>query len=80
MKGYDIVFTNRSVRHEKRKRVPATTGIGFTHVADGHEQVYYCVSIDFRQLEAMAHKAARSKGQMCRDGALAVEVTSRRAI
>jgi hypothetical protein len=73
MKGYDIVYTNRSVRRDIQSR----TG---TRPILGAETVYYCVSLDFRQIEAMARKAGGSKSGRCRDGALLVEVTTRRPL
>ncbi len=74
------IFTGLNVRVEKRKRVPATTGVGFTHIADGEEDVTYEVTLDLDAVRWMAIKAARSRGQRSTDGPLSVRVTARRPL
>ena len=69
---------NSTVRVEKRKRVPATTGNGFTHIHDGYEIVSYEVTLNMGTVEMMALKAAKSRGGKSVDGPLTVRVLTRR--
>lgn len=72
------------------KRVPVnreTPGLdwasrqtGYTSVPDGQEEFFYSVTVDWAGLEAMAHKAARSKGGKSADGPIAVRITGRRKL
>lgn len=53
---------------------------GFTSRPDGHEEVFYSVTVDMAGLDSMAHKAARSKGGKSSDGPLVVRILERRKL
>ncbi len=74
------IFTARTIRVEARKRVPATTGHGFTSIHDGYKIVTYNVTVNLRALEIMAEKAAKNRSKKSTDGPLLVEVVSERSL
>lgn len=75
-----VLSSLRSIRLGKQKRIPATTGIGFTSVADGFEDVAYEVMLDLVGVRRLAEKAARNKSGKSKMGPLQVRVMSRRPV
>lgn len=78
----NIVFPKRTVNRQLQKRADGLLGVGqgFRMENDGVEEITYSVSVSMSDLDSMARRAAASKGQVCRDGALIVNVISRRRI
>jgi hypothetical protein len=71
------IYKNQKTTRELRRRVPLECREGFTSVPDGIELITYRVELDPTELRIMARRAAASKGQQCRDGALLVVVEKR---
>lgn len=81
--SYTTIYTNQhTIRyiHENRATTYASGATGFTSVKVGEEEVIFNVAIDPEQLDQMAHTAARNKIQQCKDGALLVEIVSRKRL
>lgn len=66
-----------TIRVKDRKRVPATTGHGFTSVDDGESDITFIATLDLNLLAHMAVKASRNKRGRSVDGPLLVEVLKR---
>lgn len=76
-----IIIPRTQTIRELRKRVPLVgEGIGYTTESDGQEAVIYEVRLDYSAVHTMARRAAASKGQRSRDGALEVRILERRRI
>jgi hypothetical protein len=60
-----------------QRKAPTADGRGFTTVDYGGESFTYDVYLDEDLLVYLAHKAARSKRGVSRDGALEVRITKR---
>jgi hypothetical protein len=71
-----VIRENQKQMIEVRKRVPATTGIGFTSVPDGTAMVTYAVLLNEGMLLQLAEKAARNASQRSSVGPLTVVVDS----
>lgn len=90
MKRPQVIYSKLRLVRDLFKRIPvdsATPGLdwasrqtGYTSVSDGQEEFSYSVTLDWPALEAMAHKAARSKGGKSTDGPIAVRITGRRKL
>jgi hypothetical protein len=79
--NYQTIFTNRrtvrDLTEQKRNELPSG-GHSYTWEKVGEEEVVYNVAVDIDQLAQMGRLAARNKSQKCKDGALLVEVVTRK--
>jgi hypothetical protein len=80
---YATIFTNQYTKRditEQQKREFPSGAHGYEWVKVGEEEVIYNVALDSQQLAQMARIAARNKSQKCKDGAVLVEVVTRRRL
>lgn len=80
---YKTIFANlKTTReiHENQKTTFPSGATGWTSVQVGTEEVTFNVAVDPWQLEQMARIAARNKSQKCKDGAVLVEVVTRKRL
>lgn len=80
-----VIFKKTRTTRQLYKRVPIILTrengwAGFSSVSDGEEEIYYETSLDWKELDAMARKAAASKSGQSRDGALTVKIVERRRL
>lgn len=81
--AYVTIFTNHQTTRdigEQQARKFSTGATGWETVKVGTEEVVFNVAVDPEQLAQMARIAARNKSQKCKDGAVLVEVVSRRRL
>ncbi|HZW05367.1 MAG TPA: hypothetical protein VFF58_00535 [Candidatus Nitrosotalea sp.] len=81
--SYLTIFANQQTKrdlHEQQPTKYASGATGWTSVKVGEEEVVFNVAVDSEQLAQMARIAARNKSQKCKDGAVLVEVVSRRRL
>lgn len=80
---YQTIFTNlRVVReiYESRKETNAAGAAVWNSIKVGDEEVIYNVAVDPDVLATMGRHAARNKSQQCKDGAVLVEVVTRKRL
>jgi heme O synthase-like polyprenyltransferase len=80
---YVSIFANQYTTRDITESKPdtfASGATGWTLVKVGTEEVVFNVAIDRDQLAQMARTAARNKSQRCKDGAVLVEVVSRKRL
>lgn len=80
---YLTIFTNqKAIRDitEQQERKFASGATGWETVKVGTEEVTFNVAIDSEQIAQMARIAARNKSQRCKDGAVLVEVVTRKRL
>ena len=83
MTDYSTIFTNQRTKRdvtEQQKREFPSGAHSYEWVKVGEEEVVFNVALDTEQLAQMARIAARNKSQRCKDGAVLVEVVSRRRL
>lgn len=79
MSEYKTVFTKQRAVREIRERKTTDRG-GFTTEKVGEEEVIFNVAVEPAELANMARRAAANKSQRCKDGAVLVEVVTRRRL
>jgi hypothetical protein len=80
---YSTIFTNAITKRDIQEQKPrqfSNGATGWESVKVGEEEVIFNVAIDKEQLAQMARIAARNKSQKCKDGAVLVEVVTRRRL
>lgn len=81
--SWSTIFQNQRVAREIHKQVIVENSSGQKVWHDekiGDEEVIYNVAVDPDQLAQMARIAARNKSQRCKDGAVLVEIVTRRRL
>ena len=73
----DVVLSSRQLVRALTEQQPTADGCGVTAVRVGTERFSYEVSIDMRQIDAMAFRAAKNKDGIAQRGALQVKVYER---
>jgi hypothetical protein len=81
--SYFTIFNNqhttRDITEQQARKFPSGA-TGWESVKVGTEEVTFNVAVDSEQLAQMARIAARNKSQKCKDGAVLVEVVTRRRL
>lgn len=79
----EVIYPHNLTRRKLHKREPITGNLqetGFRSLPDGEEEIVYEVTVNLGMIDAMARKAAGSKGQKSSDGPLTVRVLTRKKI
>ena len=81
--SYSTIFTNQRTKRdvcEQQARKFSSGATGWESVKVGEEEVIFNVAVDAELLAQMARVAVRNKNQKCKDGAVLVEVVTRRRL
>lgn len=74
------IFRRSETTRQLYRKEPLNEHKGFTSVPDGTETIAYETIVDLAALDEMARRAAASKSQKSKDGALTVKIIERKKL